>query len=110
MPIKILEEFGWDFKDKSKSRGTTDTMRYIYSTKPGDRIGIQQPFSFQPSGEKREDPAVKKTAKNLQGRIMENINRLRAVIDTHDAVLAVPADWGVGPSSFGNELLIKYLS
>jgi hypothetical protein len=109
MPMKMLKEFGWDFNDKSERRLVKDNMRFIYSTKPGDRISIWQPFSFQRPGE-REDPGVKKTAKNLQGRIMENITRVRQAVGNHDGVLAVPADWGVGTISFGDELLVEYLS
>lgn len=104
MPIMILEEFGWDFNDQSKSRSTHDNMRLIYSTKPGKRIGIQQAPNFQVSEEREKVPAVERTAKNLQGRIMENINRMKVSMETFGGVLAVPADWGVGPFSLRNVL------
>ena len=87
-----------------------DTMRGIYSTQPGKRIGMRQTLNFQQSGEKGEDPTVERTAKNLQGRIIENLNRMKYVMENEDWVLAVPADWGVGPISFGNVLLVEHSS
>lgn len=110
MPIKILEEFGWDFDDKSDPRPTPDNMRWIYSTKPGNRIGMQQTPNFRRSGEKGKDQTVERTAKNFQGRIVENINRMRAAMEDDDGVLAVPADWGVSSISFGNGLFVKKIS
>jgi len=108
MPIKILKELGWDFDDKSEYRTTKEKMRAIYSTKPGERIGMWQTLKFQQSREKGEDSTVERTAKNLQRRIIENLNRMKDSIEDAHEVLAVPADWGVGPISFGNVLLVEH--
>ena len=67
-----------------------------------------QTLNFQQSREKGEDSTVERTAKNLQRRIIENLNRMKDSMQDAREVLAVPADWGVGPISFRNVLLVEH--
>jgi hypothetical protein len=95
MPIRILAEFGWDFNDRSQRRRTPDNMRFLYLTEPGKRVSMGQAPKISVPEDTRKAPAVERKLKGFQGRIIENINRMNISMNSEDAYLAVPTDWGV---------------
>jgi hypothetical protein len=105
MPARILEEFGWDFKDQSQPKPTADNMRSLYSTEPGKRIGMGQAPRFSMPMDNGKTSAVEKVPREFQSRIIENIRRIKTAMESHDANLAVPVDWGVSLGAIPNTLI-----
>jgi hypothetical protein len=95
MPKRILEEFGWNFNDPSQRRSTLDTMRFLYLTEPGERVSMGQAPRISVPGDNGKTPTVERKPRKFQGRIIENISRMKTSMKYEDANLAVPADWGV---------------
>ena len=103
MPARILEEFGWDFKDQSQPKPTADNMRSLYSTEPGKRIGMGQAPRFSMPMDNGKTSAVERAPREFQGRIIDNIDRIQTAMDSDD--LAVPVDWGVSLTVILNTLI-----
>jgi hypothetical protein len=80
-------------------------MHLLYSTEPGKRVGMREAPRFFLYMDNGKTSAVERTPREFQGRIMENIDRIKVAMDSDDVKLAVPVDWGVSLTVILNILM-----